>query len=162
MSLILSAEQQQALIRNTREWVADLRVPRGSLGNSEVTFTADFLLPKLRSFVLGLLKPDLYVRGDGGPSVQPLVTLGVTIYPDMTVTAHEDRYLAFEVKFLRESDPGGSLTKAIGQSVIYGELGYTHSFGLIFDLRESRFHGDDVTWKQLLLSTGNSEVHIFS
>ena len=158
---MLNDRQLRNLIRIAEGWVKEIEVEAKSLSGGETAFTGEVLLPWLQKKVSTLLKPELYVRGDGGPPVQPLVWEGITFYPDLAVVSVHERYLAFEVKILRDGDPGGALTKAIGQTSIYARLGYSATFGLIFDQRSSVARNEIVSWKSEILEQDSSHVHYF-
>jgi hypothetical protein len=158
---MLNDRQLRNLIRIAEGWVKEIEVESSDLLVGETSFTGDVLLPWLQRKVSGLLKPDLYVRGDGGPPVQPLVWEGITFYPDLAVVSAYEKYLAFEVKILRDGDPGGALTKAIGQTSLYERLGYSATFGLIFDQRSSVGRNSIVTWKSEILEQESAHVHYY-
>ena len=79
---------------------------------------------------------------------------------NVTCKAHE-KYISYEVKILRDGDPGGALTKAIGQTALYARLGYRASFGLIFDQRTSVSRNSIVSWRSEILEQDSSHVHYF-
>ena len=158
---MLNDRQLQNLIRIAEGWVKEIEVEASALGGGETAFTGDVLLPWLQKKVSTLLKPELYVRGDGGPPVQPLIWEGVTFYPDLAVVSAYEKYLGFEIKILRDGDPGGALTKAIGQTSLYARLGYSATFGLIFDQRSSVARNTIVTWKSEILEQDSSHVHYY-
>ena len=158
---MLNDRQLRNLIRIAEGWVKEIEVEAISLSGGETAFTGDVLLPWLQKKVSTLLKPELYVRGDGGPPVQPLIWEGMTFYPDLVVVSAHEKYLAFEVKILRDGDPGGALTKAIGQTSLYARLGYNATFGLIFDQRRSVARNEIVSWKSEILQQDSSHVHYY-
>lgn len=158
---MLNDRQLDNLVRLAEGWIKELEVDSSSLNSGETSFTGEILLPWLQKKVSALLKPELYVRGDGGPPVQPLIWEGITFYPDLAVVTAHEKYLAFEVKILRDGDPGGALTKAIGQTSLYARLGYRATFGLIFDQRRSVSRNQIVNWKSEILEQENSHVHYF-
>jgi hypothetical protein len=158
---MLNDRQLQNLIRFAESWVKEIEVDALALRAGETAFTGDVLLPWLQRKVSSLIKPELYVRGDGGPQVQPLIWEGVTFYPDLAVDSAFEKYLAIEVMILRDGDPGGALTKAIGQTSLYARLGYSATFGLIFDQRSSVARNDILTWKSEILEQDSSHVHYY-
>jgi hypothetical protein len=158
---MLNERQLGNLVRISEDWVREIQVESSSLNAGETSFTAEVLLPWLQKKVSTLLKPELYVRGDGGPPVQPLIWEGITFFPDLAVVSANEKYLAYEVKILRDGDPGGALTKAIGQTALYARLGYRASFGLIFDQRTSVARNSIVSWKAEMLEQRPSHVHYF-
>ena len=158
---MLNDRQIRNLIRISEGWIKEFQVDATDLNVSETAFTGHILLPWLQKKVSILLKPELYVRGDGGPPVQPLIWEGITFYPDLAVVSAYEKYLAYEVKILRDGDPGGALTKAIGQTALYSRLGYSATFGLIFDQRSSVARNSTVSWKSEILEQDSSHVHYF-
>lgn len=127
----------------------------------EPVFTGRVLLPWLTFWVKGLNHPGLYVRGDGGPSVPPITWEGITIFPDLVIVDGPSKYVAIEVKVISDVDPGGSLTKAVGQSVLYARLGYENSVGMIFDIRGSSKRIDQVRAVEELEFSSHTSVFIF-
>ena len=85
-----------------------------------------------------LNKSGLYCRGNGGPSVQPIVVDDLEFYPDIEIVMDSQKVLSIEVKFIRAQDPNGSITKGLGQGLLYKLHGYENSFVLFFDLRETK------------------------
>ena len=112
----------------------DFRCP--AIQETEPEFTSVVLRPWLYSWVSSVRHSGLYVRGDGGASITPLVWRSISIRPDLAVVEGQNRHLAIEVKILTESDPGGALTKAVGQATLYQQFGYAFSHALVFDLRK--------------------------
>lgn len=80
----------------------------------------------------------LLLSSDGETKPRQINRFGMTFSPDLDVTFLSQRCISFEVKLLRDSDASGSITKALGQSIIYHELGYSYSLCLIFDCRTRR------------------------
>lgn len=157
--MILEPFQLSNLIQLTSEWVSGLKIQDVDNELGEVLFTGNYLYPKLKLHVESLFKPGLYVRGDGGPVVQPLVWENISFYPDLAIVTATNKYIAFEVKILREIDPGGFLTKAIGQTVLYSHLSYDYSFGLIFDSRENK--NNQYSWSQDIYMRENCRISLF-
>lgn len=157
----LYQNQLENLIRLSSEWVKTLEVKVDPVDMSEPSFTGLHLLPKLQTFVQQLKKPQLYVRGDGGPASTPVVWDEVALFPDLSIVSSQEKYLAFEVKFLRQGDPGGSLTKAIGQTLMYSNLGFNYSFGLIFDIRRYSDPAKQIRWQNELMSGENFSIQLY-
>jgi hypothetical protein len=65
----------------------------------------------------------------------------MTFLPDAQASLGAQKILAIEVKILRDGDPSGSLSKAIGQTFMYRALGFEMSLGLIFDYMSKRHVG---------------------
>ena len=157
---MLDQKQLINLNKFCAEWVKELQVPLSALNDGETAFTASFLLPWLTSKVASLNKSGLYVRGDGGPSVRPLVWEKISFFPDLAIVEGEETYISFEVKVLTDNDAGGSLNKGIGQTAMYANLGYVNSFGLMFERRwENR---DTLVWKNNVIVGENFSVSYFS
>ena len=114
------------------------------LYEKEREFTGRVLLNWLQQWVRDLHHPGLYVRGDGGPGISPVTWRGFQLFPDLAIVEGNTKYLAVEIKLITEVDPGGSMTKAVGQSVLYGQLGYMNSIGMIFDVRSHTKHTQSV------------------
>ena len=132
---MLDSKQIAKLNEYCQKWIAELVVTNSDLQSGETNFTSNVLMPWLGEKVLSLQHPGLYVRGDGGPSVRPLLWSGISFFPDMAIVEGETTHIAFEIKILGNNDPSGSLTKAIGQTALYSNLGYANSYGLIFEQR---------------------------
>ncbi len=112
-----------------------------SEGQQERTLTKNQIGPALRKFALSLGIPQLVVRHDGDSPARPLLRHGMTFLPDAQISLGNQKILAVEVKILRENDPSGSLSKALGQTFMYRSLGYEISLGMVFDFRK-KVHAD--------------------
>ena len=110
-------------------------------GQQERTLTKTQVGPALRAFTDGIGIPQIVVRFDGDVAVRPLQRHGMTFLPDAQASLGNQKILAIEVKILRDSDPSGSLSKAIGQTFMYRALGFEMALGLIFDNRSKHFSG---------------------
>ena len=110
-------------------------------GQLERSLTKSQVGPALQTFVDSLIMPQLIVRYDGHKSVRPLLRHGMTFLPDAQVTLGNQKIVAVEVKILRDGDPSGSLSKAIGQTYLYRALGFEMSIGLIIDARKRKHEG---------------------
>jgi hypothetical protein len=159
--LSLSENQIEKLAVHVDTWLNDLHPPLATTAETEPKFTASALLPWLQSRVEILNKGGLYVRGDGGPVIKPVIWEGVPFLPDLSVVMGDDKYVAFEVKLLRDQDPGGSLSKAIGQTLLYSKLGYSYSFGLIFDCRSNANKDESFSIKDRFEITPRAKICIF-
>lgn len=160
--LSLSDSQIERLASLVDGWLEELHPLLVSATETEPKFTANVLLPWLRLKVESVNKAGLYVRGDGGPVIKPVVWEGVPFLPDLSIVMGDDKYVAFEVKLLRDQDPGGSLSKAVGQTLLYSKLGYSYSFGLVFDCRTSTNKGDHFTIQDRFEITTKAKVCIFN
>jgi hypothetical protein len=128
---------------------------------NEEGFTSRVVSPWLKNWVRDLEEPELYVRADGGPETLPLFWSNISLHPDLTITSNQDRYVAFEVKFLRNADPGGSMTKCIGQTFFYHFLDFDSSFGLVFDLRSRANSLETLKFREIIQITDKTQVLIF-
>ncbi len=113
-------------------------------GQIERSLTKTQFGPALQKFTDSLIMPQLIVRYDGHKSVRPLLRHGMTFLPDAQVTLGNQKVAAVEVKILRDGDPSGSLSKAIGQTYLYRSLGFEMSLGLIIDARTRKHEGLEV------------------
>lgn len=158
---MLTDSQQRKLFEKLTESIKLERFEPPRDSEREPDFTGRVLLPWLTIWVKGLNHPGLYVRGDGGPSVPPITWQGITIFPDLVIVDGPSKYVALEVKVISDVDPGGSLTKAVGQSVLYAKLGYENSIGMIFDIRRSSKPINQVRVVEELEVSTNTSVFIF-
>lgn len=113
-------------------------------GQLERSLTKTQVGPALQEFVDSLAIPQLIVRYDGHKSVRPLLRHGMTFLPDAQVTLGHQKILAIEVKILRDGDPSGSLSKAIGQTYLYRALGFEMALGIIIDARTHKHDGLEI------------------
>jgi hypothetical protein len=128
---------------------------------NEEKFTSRVVAPWLKNWVFSLNEPELYVRADGGPETLPIYWSNISLFPDLTITSSQDKYAAFEVKFLRNEDPGGSMTKCIGQTYFYHALDFDSSFGLVFDLRSRSNLLQELKFRELIQITDKTQVLVF-
>ena len=101
----------------------------------ENAYTSRVLYPLVKDWVGTLNKSGLYCRGNGGPAVQPIVVDDLEFYPDIEIVMESQKVLSVEVKFIRDQDSNGSITKGLGQGLLYQLYGYENSFVFFFDLR---------------------------
>lgn len=101
----------------------------------ETQFTGKVLYPRVNEFVRGLGRKSLVVRSDGATAPHALVMADMVFYPDIEIVEFHSRFLAIEVKFLRDSDPSGSLSKALGQAWLYQSLGFECAHLVLIDCR---------------------------
>jgi hypothetical protein len=137
----LNQAQLDILFLKAIEFLQNQAYEATSEGQQERTLTKNQIGPALRKFALSLGIPQLVVRHDGDSPVRPLLRHGMTFLPDAQISLGSQKVLAVEVKILRESDPSGSLSKALGQTFMYRSLGYEISLGMIFDFRR-KAHAD--------------------
>lgn len=130
-----SENKVSLLYSKTRETLSKHVWPLPLQDEKETTYTQRVILPFISDWVKELNEKDLHVRGDGGLNPLPIVWDEISLYPDVTIMIFHDRLLAIEVKFIRKEDPGGSLTKAIGQTLMYEKAGFANSIAIMFDSR---------------------------
>jgi hypothetical protein len=127
----------------------------------EPAFTNRVVLPFVSAWVKSLNENGLHVRGDGGLNPLRLVWDEVSFYPDITIMNFQDRLVSYEVKFLRMEDPGGSLTKAIGQTMIYEKAGFASSIGVIIDCRKLQNSHSKVRYSETIHLSERATALIF-
>ena len=159
---MLDERQIETLAQLCNSWIHELTTPASELENGETSFTGAYLLPWLTKKVSDLNKPGLYVRGDGGPAVRPLIWEKISFYPDLAIVEGETTYIAFEIKILTNLDAGGGLTKGIGQTALYSNLGYAKSFGLFFEQRFIDKNEQILKWHSDVISGENFRVAYFA
>lgn len=125
----------ERLFRSFDEEIRGWRFDSSALNKQETAFTGTVLLPKVQDWVRTLGHRSLSLRADGGNPPGSLWVAGMEFVPDMEFREYESKLLAIEVKFLRDSDPSGSLAKSIGQANLYRALGFRFSYVLIVDCR---------------------------
>jgi hypothetical protein len=115
------------------DWRFDLEC----LAGGETTFTGSQIYPRMKQFVESLHHRSLTLRADKNRPPGSLSLHGLTFLPDVEITEFAVKHLAIEVKFLRYTDPSGSLAKAIGQGLLYKSLGFAYSHILVVDCRKN-------------------------
>lgn len=108
-----------------------------AIGGGETQFTGEQIYPRLKKFVDSLNHRSLTLRADKNRPPASLSLHGLMFLPDVEITEFAEKHLAIEVKFLRDTDPSGSLAKAIGQGLLYKSLGFAYSHVLVVDCRKS-------------------------
>lgn len=117
---------------DTLEWRSPLE------GESEPTYTGSVLLPSATTLIAEVETPGLVVRADGGVAPRPVSLVDVSFYPDLEIAYFDARSLAVEVKFVRDADATGSISKAIGQALIYRSGGFPWVHVVLVDCRTRR------------------------
>jgi hypothetical protein len=135
---LLSQESLEVFYGKTLEFLLGQKFELGEKGQQERALTTGQVGPSLNAFANSLMIKQLIVRYDGHLPARPLIRFGMTFLPDAQITFNAQKILAVEVKILREQDASGSLSKAIGQTLMYRRLGFECSIGLIFDLRKGK------------------------
>ena len=157
----LTSNQIQKLIFMTSEFVQNTRLKPPLSAEKEPAYTSRVVLPLVSAWVKSLNENGLHVRGDGGLNPLKIVWDEISLYPDITIMHFHDRLISFEVKFLRNDDPGGSLTKAIGQTYMYEKAGFQASFGVIVDCRTLNLSSPSVESANEIELTKSSRAYIF-
>ena len=103
----------------------------------EREITRTLVGPTLVRFTHSLVIPQLVVRYDGHKSTRPLVRGDLKFLPDAQIALNHQKLVALEVKLIKEIDPTGAITKAVGQTFMYRSLGFESAIAIIFDLRKS-------------------------
>ena len=132
----LTNSQIEILFSKALDSIITNALPLPREGEKETAFTQRVILPFVTEWVKTLNVGGLHVRGDGGLNPLKVVWDGISLYPDVSVMQFHDRLVSYEVKFLKPEDPGGSLTKAIGQTLMYEKAGFASSIGVIVDCRK--------------------------
>jgi hypothetical protein len=125
----------ERLFRSFDEEVRRWRFDSSALEKQETVFTGTVLLPRVHDWIRTLGHRSLSLRADGGSPPGSLTVAGMEFVPDMEFWEYESKLLAIEVKFLRDTDPSGSLAKSIGQASLYRALGFRFSYVFIVDCR---------------------------
>jgi hypothetical protein len=131
-------KHSQPLIHELRNYVAQTPIGPPRAAETEEQFTARVVRPYVDRFVKGTRSPGLAVRSDGQQQPLRVQVNGITAIPDVEIGEGRDVLLAVEVKFIRDQDPSGSLTKALGQAVLYRNLRAHQAAVMLIDLRSSR------------------------
>jgi hypothetical protein len=158
----LSEEKREKLFSKLFAELPSVSFQPPDPAENEESFTSRVVSPWLKNWVNKLQEPELYVRADGGPETLPLYWSNISLYPDLTISTNQHKYVAFEVKFLRTEDPGGSMTKCIGQTYFYHVLDYDSSFGLVFDLRSRPNLMEALKFRELIQITNRTQVIVFN
>ena len=132
----LPEQQLEKLIQKTSTFLNETSLLPPLQTEKEPAYTKRVVLPAVSHWVTSLNAGALHVRGDGGANPLRVVWDDIVLYPDVTIMNFHERLISFEVKFIRNDDPGGSLTKALGQTLMYEKAGFAASYGIIIDCRK--------------------------
>jgi hypothetical protein len=153
-----SDSKASLLYLKTKELLSKHIWPLPILEEKETTYTQRVILPFISEWVKELNEGELHVRGDGGLNPLPIVWDEISLYPDVTIMIFQRRLLAIEVKFVRAEDPGGSLTKAIGQTSMYEKAGFANAIAIIFDSRRMMVSNQGFHLSQVIPISENSSA----
>jgi hypothetical protein len=142
---LLSSDQISTLSRLFDSWARAYTWPAIFPSESEPSYTHRAVRPAIQDWAKSLKRDSLFVRGDGGVPPRPVAAFGVFFYPDVELSEHDQRLLAVEVKFLRGTDPTGSIAKALGQALIYRVAGFQVSKALFFDCRSRSLINQEIS-----------------
>lgn len=134
----------ELLVKEMPTWL----LPRAETQLSELEVTGKVLVPIFEKFVRGLRHRSLIVNGDGHTVPSALVQARMSFVPDIEIIEFGQRLLAVEVKIIRDLDPSGAVTKALGQSLMYKSMGFRHAHAILIDCRDEAV----VAWKSKLTS----------
>lgn len=157
----LSSNQVEKLIAMTSDFIQSERLGPPLADEKEPAYTSRVVLPCVSAWIKSLNETGLDVRGDGGLNPLKIVWDEISLYPDITIMHFHERLISFEVKFLRNEDPGGSLTKATGQTYMYEKAGFKASFGVVVDCRNLTTSSLMVELFSQIEITSNAKAFIF-
>ena len=144
MSSVLKESELENFFKKVVTFFESASIEALAQGQQERSLTKNQIGPALKVFVTSLRIPQIVVRHDGDTAVRPLLRHGLTFLPDAQASLGSQKVLAVEVKILRDSDPSGSLSKAIGQTLMYRAMGFEMAIGLIFDNRSKNYQGLEI------------------
>ena len=157
----LTDSQIEVLFSKALDSIIANVLPLPGEGEKETAFTQRVVLPFVTDWVKTLNVGGLHVRGDGGLNPLAVVWDGISLYPDVTVMQFHARLVSYEVKFLKPEDPGGSLTKAIGQTLMYERAGFASSIGVIVDCRKIQPTHVGFRYSESIQLTDHATICIF-
>ena len=137
MNTLLTSRQIGNL---TSRLVADLQStnwPKIQSTDQERSVTKHFVAPVVRETLSQLGINRLVLSSDGTRVPKPLIKFGMSFSPDLEIRFADQKCIAFEVKLLRDHDASGSLSKALGQALIYKSFGFERSICVVFDTRKN-------------------------
>lgn len=124
---------------------------------SETAYTRRCLVSLVRGVLARLAIEGLVDAGIGSAPVQPVPLFGLLFFPDLTVTFHGRRILAFEVKFLGATGRQYSVSTALGQTYLYQQAGYRRAGTLLLDVA-NLLSDDDVKHAEDVCRSASIEV----
>lgn len=123
----------------------------------EPQYTARSLQEPIRQVLDGLGIHGLIRTGEGAGRVGPVVLFGQRFYPDLAVTYHGRKVLAFEVKFMRQSGRENAVATALGQTYLYRQAGYRVSGAFLIDMY-GRMTNAEITAAETICRSAGIEV----
>jgi len=148
----------QPLITELRNYATQTPIGSPGFSETEEQYTARVVRPYIDKFVKDTRSPGLVVRSDGQQQPLRVQVNGITAIPDIEIGEGREVLLAVEVKFLRDQDPSGSLTKAIGQAVLYRSLRAHQAAVMLIDMRSNSPEND---WRPLEFAADVCAVTVF-
>lgn len=130
----LSDRQVSRLMEIVVQKLRTADLPSPHLDEHEPAYTARCLQGPVRTLLSGLGIEGLVQAGEGGGRVSPVVLFGLRFYPDLAVSFHGAKTLAFEVKYLRASGRENATATALGQTYLYRQAGYRRCGAFLIDM----------------------------
>jgi hypothetical protein len=134
-------------------------------GEREPEYTKRVFLPQFQAFVEDLNDRQLSLASDGSLSRPGSVSVGnnQVFYPDLSISLHGDRTIAFEVKYIGDVAYSSRLATAVGQALIYASAGYHFSHALLVsESGGSDFLGEDLRKLNIPLNQVGVGLHLIS
>lgn len=100
----------------------------------EPAYTGRCLQGPVASLLAGLDIKGLVRSGDGAASVRTVNLLGLPFYPDLAISFHAEPLIAVEVKYLRSGGRQNPIATALGQTMLYQNLGYRRACTFFVDI----------------------------
>jgi hypothetical protein len=134
----LNSDQLEKVFRVVESDLKGASWPRVDPRQQERSITQHVVRPVIETTLERIGEKRLLLGSDGLKVPKPILKFGMSFSPDLEIRFFHQKCIAFEVKVLRDSDASGSLTKAIGQTLVYKNLGFEYAICLIFDARPRR------------------------
>jgi hypothetical protein len=151
---VLTEAQSARLARRFTKDFADCEFAQPATDQLELGYTSEQIRPWVENWTASLKQPQLLVRGDGGAPATALMLGDMQFYPDVEILEFDKKHVAVEVKLLRSNDGTGSLTKALGQSVIYRTLGFDTVHVALIDVRGTHIQERELPDWSLMNASG--------
>ena len=135
------------------------------LAEKEPEYTKRVLLPQFTAFVDSLSDRQLTLASDGSSARPGSVLVGhaQSFYPDLSISLHGKRTIAFEVKYIGEQSYSARLATAVGQALIYTAFGYRFSHALLVSEKgNNSFMVEDLGILNEKLKQAEVSLHLIS